>query len=82
MPDTAHTIAPISVAPKVAATMLGYGLTFIYELLKRGELESYTDGASRRIMTSSIHSYVQRRLEANAKPSPRRGGPGRKPRKT
>ena len=38
----------------------------LYELINTGELESYTEGKSRRITVKSINDYIERRLEAEA----------------
>jgi excisionase family DNA binding protein len=73
-----EALTALAVPPKVAAQMLGYGLTHLYKLLNRGELESYLDGGARRILVTSINAYVTRKLEAGSKPA--RRGPGR-PRK-
>lgn len=54
---------PLVVAPRTACHMLSCGLTRLYELIGTGELESYRDGASRRITTRSIRAYVDRRLD-------------------
>jgi excisionase family DNA binding protein len=57
-------VQPIGVKPK-AATRLGIGgLTTIYDLLGRGELESYQIGRSRFITIKSIEAYIARRLTA------------------
>jgi excisionase family DNA binding protein len=72
-------LTALAVPPKVAAQLLGYGLTHLYKLLNRGELESYLDGGARRVLVSSINSYVARKLETSSKPA--RRGPGR-PRRT
>lgn len=67
------------VSPPVAAEMLGCGLTRLYELMNKGELQSYLDGGkSRRITVTSIDAYIARRLaehEAGWRPA---RGPGRK----
>jgi excisionase family DNA binding protein len=52
----------LAVKPKLACKALSVGLTRIYELLKTGELESYSDGRSRKITTASIRAYVARRI--------------------
>jgi hypothetical protein len=77
-----EAIVALAVPPKVAGQMLGVGLTFVYALLKRGELQSFLDGGARRILVNSITAYIERRVAAGepAKRS-RPGGPGR-PRKT
>jgi excisionase family DNA binding protein len=38
----------------------------LYALLNAGDLESYTQGRSRRITVRSINSYVERRLADEA----------------
>ena len=54
---------PLVVSPRTACRMLSCGLTRLYELIAARELESYRDGASRRITTRSICAYVERQLE-------------------
>jgi excisionase family DNA binding protein len=51
------------VRPKRACQMLSIGQTRLYELLNRGELEAYRDGAARKITTRSIRGYIERQLE-------------------
>ena len=43
--------------------MLDVGNTHLYELIEAGELESYLDGRSRKIIVGSIYRYIQRRLQ-------------------
>jgi hypothetical protein len=52
--------------------MLGCGNSHGYELLARGELDSYTSGFARMITTESIRRYIARRL---AKPGKVRKSP-------
>jgi excisionase family DNA binding protein len=47
-------------------TYIGVGREKLYQLINGGELESYTDGSSRKILWPSIHAYVKRRLAAEA----------------
>lgn len=54
---------PLVVSPKAASRLLDLGVTRIYELIKAGELESYRDGAARKITMRSIRSRVERQLE-------------------
>jgi excisionase family DNA binding protein len=51
------------VRPKTACQMLAIGVTRLYELVAAGELESFKDGAARKITTRSIRGYVERQLE-------------------
>ena len=53
---------PLVVRPKVACRLLSVGETQLYELINSEELESFRDGASRKITTRSIHAYVERQL--------------------
>jgi excisionase family DNA binding protein len=67
-------VEPLAVRPRDACTMLGIGLTHLYALIERGEISSYLDGAARKITTSSIREYVERRLEASGSTRHRRPG--------
>jgi hypothetical protein len=83
-----HAVNPIvalAVSPKTASQMLGYGVTHTYKLMKRGELISFLDGGSRRILVSSINDYIQRKVAAGEPERAHRlrsGGPGRGHKKT
>lgn len=48
-----------------ACHALSCGRDRLYSLLGSREIESYTDGRSRKIVVSSIESYIARRLEAS-----------------
>jgi len=66
--------AALVVKPKVAWKMLACSNTRGYELLSAGELESFLDGRSRKILVVSINRYIARRLAAEreaATPQPR-----------
>jgi hypothetical protein len=56
---------PLVVKPKNAARMLACGMTRVYELLNKGELESFLDGSSRKITVESIRRYIARHLPAS-----------------
>jgi hypothetical protein len=53
-------------SPNQTMTHIGVGRAKLYELINAGELESYTEGSSRKILWPSIHAYVKRRLAAEA----------------
>jgi len=55
-------VEPIVVRPKQACALLGCGLTYLFDLLNKGELESYRDGRSRLITLASIRARVARKL--------------------
>jgi hypothetical protein len=55
----------VAVAGRVAYQMLGTGATRQRELIEAGELASILDGASRRILVSSIYDYLVRRIVAS-----------------
>ena len=55
---------PIVVSPRRAQQLLDVGHSRLYELLSQGELQSYKDGKSRKIVVASIKEYVARKLAA------------------
>jgi excisionase family DNA binding protein len=57
---------PLVASPNQAMQKLMVSRSTLYELLNSGELESYTQGRSRRITVRSIARYVERRLTAEA----------------
>ena len=60
-------VEPIVVRAKQACALLGCGLTYLFDLLNKGELESYRDGRSRLITLASIKARIARKLaEAQA----------------
>jgi hypothetical protein len=76
-----NAIVALAVPPKVAGQMLGVGLTFIYALLKRGELQSFLDGGVRRVLVSSITDYIARKVAAGEPAKRSRPGSTGRPRK-
>ena len=74
---TEETIADFSFDRPIVASVnetmsaLKIGREKIYQLLNTGELESYREGGSRKILRRSIEAYVVRRLKEE---SERRGG--------
>jgi excisionase family DNA binding protein len=61
-------------SPNETMNYIGVSRMKLYELLNSNELESYTEGTSRKILWPSIHAYVKRRLEAEATAPRRRIG--------
>ena len=60
---------PIGLPPKEAFRLIGCGITYGYDLLKQGELQSYWLGRARRVTTASIKLYIERKLaEAASRP--------------
>jgi excisionase family DNA binding protein len=58
-------VAPVEalvVRPKQACALLGVGMTYLFDLLNKGELESYREGRSRLITLDSIKKRVARLL--------------------
>jgi hypothetical protein len=53
---------PLVVSPQRAQRLLEMGHSKLYELMAAGELESYTEGKSRRITVRSIKKLIERRL--------------------
>ena len=57
---------PIVASVNETMSALGIGREKIYRLLNSGELESYREGSSRKILWRSIEAYVERRLKQEA----------------
>jgi excisionase family DNA binding protein len=64
--QTRDNDGPLVASPNQAMQKLLVSRSKLYELINTGELESYTEGRSRRITFESINAYVKRRLEAEA----------------
>lgn len=58
--------APLVASPNQTMRAIQVSRKKLYELINAGELESYTEGKSRRITVRSINDYIERRLEAEA----------------
>src|SRR5689334_13061954 len=56
----------LATSTKNAKKIIGCGNTRFYELLNSGEIQSYTDGRSRKVIVASLRDYVARQLEAEA----------------
>jgi excisionase family DNA binding protein len=57
---------PIVASVNETMATLKIGREKIYQLLNAGELESYREGGSRKILWRSIEAYVERRLKQEA----------------
>ena len=53
-----------SMSPAETADMLGCSRRFVDMLLAAGELDSYRTGRLRRVFTSSVEKYIERRYAA------------------
>lgn len=62
---------PMLVTITKTAGMLGVGRSTVYELIRRGELETVHIGRACRIETAAIERYVSR-LRGSSTSSPRR----------
>jgi excisionase family DNA binding protein len=57
---------PIIASVNETMATLKIGRQKIYQLLNSGELESYREGGSRKILWRSIEAYIERRLKQEA----------------
>lgn len=65
-PASIASEAPLVASPNQAMRAIQVSRKKLYELINTGELESYTEGKSRRITVKSINEYIERRLAAEA----------------
>jgi len=60
--EDSQNIAPLVTSPKVARVLIDCSMTRLYELLNSGEITSYRDGKSRKIIVASLNDLIERRL--------------------
>jgi excisionase family DNA binding protein len=56
----------LGVTFKQGCKIIGVGATRGYELINAGEIESYRDGKSRKLVFASLKAYVERQVLAEA----------------
>jgi excisionase family DNA binding protein len=49
-------------SPQQAAQLLGYGRSQVFELIARGELESFKEGRLRKIPAAALTDYIERKM--------------------
>jgi hypothetical protein len=71
-PPRERPVAALLVKPRAARAMLACSHKRLYELMRDGQLDSFRDGASRKITVASIERYIARGVAggANLKRSP------------
>jgi excisionase family DNA binding protein len=57
-------LAALVASPNTAMRLLDCSRESLYRLINSGELESYCEGRSRKIIVASIHALIERRLAA------------------
>ena len=67
-----NRVEALAVTPRQACTLLSIGNTYLYELIRIGELDSYLEGRARRITMESIQRRVARLVAENAAKSSHR----------
>lgn len=68
MTTITNNLKPLVVRPNKAMQLLDCSRVYLYELINAGELESYRDGAARKITMRSIHARIERKLREYQKP--------------
>jgi excisionase family DNA binding protein len=61
-----NEIDPLAISPKKARALLDVGLTRLYQLIGSGEIDSFRDGKSRKIVFASLKAYIARQIEAES----------------
>jgi hypothetical protein len=80
MPENADPLAgKYACSVRLTENAIDKKTSSVYALIKSGELESYVDGRSRKVLVASIRAYIERRRSgiplkiATAVPSNKRG---------
>jgi excisionase family DNA binding protein len=55
-------VEPLVVRPNKAMQLLDCSRVYLYQLINAGELESYRDGAARKITVRSIRDRIERKV--------------------
>jgi len=66
LPNNSALESPLVASPNQTMKAIQVSRKKLYELINSGELESYTEGKSRRITVKSINEYIERRLATEA----------------
>jgi excisionase family DNA binding protein len=61
-PVTDFSGDPLVVRPEQARRLLACGRAALYEMINNGELDSYKDGAVRKITMESLRRFIERKL--------------------
>lgn len=56
---------PLSVGVEDAARMIGVARSMLYELLARGEIESFKLGRRRLVLVKNLEAYINRQANEN-----------------
>jgi excisionase family DNA binding protein len=72
MNSSESDIEPLVVSVKTGCAVLDKGVTGLYKLIAAGEIQSYRDGRSRKLVLASLKAYVARQLSSEQK-KPRKG---------
>lgn len=54
-----EAVRRLLLTPEQAAQALGIGRSFVYELLRSGQLESVRIGTCRRVPEAALHDFVE-----------------------
>lgn len=58
---------PLSVGVEDAARMIGVARSMLYEILARGEIESFKLGRRRLILVKNLEAYINRQAKENGR---------------
>jgi hypothetical protein len=61
-PRQSVPVVPRMTDVKGGCAIIGCGKSRLYELMQSGEIESYLDGAARKVSIESCNRFVDRRL--------------------
>lgn len=62
-----NPINPLAVGVENGARMIGVARSMLYELLARGEIESFKLGRRRLILVKNLEAYINRQAEENGR---------------
>lgn len=60
-------ISPLSVSVDESARLIGVARSMMYELLARGDLQSFKIGRRRLILVKDLEAFIDRQAKENAR---------------
>jgi excisionase family DNA binding protein len=66
---------PVLYSVEEAADLLGIGRTFMFRLIRTGQIQSFKIGKRRKITSDAIHEYINRLQREQADTGQARDGP-------
>ncbi|WP_371917671.1 helix-turn-helix domain-containing protein [Pseudomonas gelidaquae] len=62
-----NLLAPISVGIEEAARLIGVARSMLYEMIKKGEIQTFKLGRRRLVRVKTLEAFVKRQAQENSR---------------